>query len=325
MALGWCGRHGAAIVIYEEVVRRFGDVTDLKLRSFVAVALFRKGVESSMEGRFDEAIGVYSEIVQRFGDAIELELRKYVARALVNRGSELRNLGRIENAISTCDEVFRRFGDAPEPELREAVSRALNLKGDALADQLGKFDEAKQAYLESLRILPDDARVPRINLVWAYLATARVAEAETLRLDLGEVQSSEVALIDAAIAIVRDNFGAAADLLGRALDDGQTSDATDGFDTLLRFLRLAEARGYGERLIAWFEASRHAEPLAPLYAAFVAYVGGERFLLDINPEVRQPARQIYQWFNGHRRKVDVQEARPPAKSRRGRPQKRRGQ
>ena len=43
----------------------------------------------------------------------------------------------------------------------------------------------------------------------------------------------------------------------------------------------------------WFEASSFDIKYAPVHAAFVAYVRGERFLRDVNPEVRRPAQDFY--------------------------------
>jgi hypothetical protein len=38
----------------------------------------------------------------------------------------------------------------------------------------------------------------------------------------------------------------------------------------------------------WFEAGGFDIKYAPVHVAFVAYVSGERFLRDVNPEVRRP-------------------------------------
>jgi hypothetical protein len=114
--------------------------------------------------------------------------------------------------------------------------------------------------------------------------------------------------------------------LETALSGDQQILSASYFDDLLRLLRLAHARGFGEKLIAWFDESGHADRQAPVYAAFVAFVRGEQFLRDVNPEVRAPAEKIYQWLmrlrNRQRPSGKPDDGKP--KRRRGRPPKRRG-
>lgn len=119
-------RLSEAIAVYEEVVRRFGHATDLRLQGAVASALFNKGFVLGELGRHDEEVATYDEMLRRFGDAPDLLLRLQVARALINKGVHLVDLGRVEEAASTCEEVLRRFGEAPDLALREPVARALN-------------------------------------------------------------------------------------------------------------------------------------------------------------------------------------------------------
>ena len=151
-----------------------------------------------------------------------------------------------------------------------------------------------------------------------------------VRRDLADLPEPGLALLDAALELAADNFGAATAHLDRALDPGLDRDRWDFHDDLLRLLRLAHARGYGEKLIGHFErASQAANPpplaerMAPVYAALVALVRGERHLLNFNPEVRGPATAIYRSLVAPLRGPEG-ETRAPKKSRRGRPPKRRG-
>lgn len=75
-------------------------------------------------------------------------------------------------------------------------------------------------------------------------------------------------------SLARDDFGVATGHLAAALGDDPTAAASEHARGLERLLRLAERRGHGERLIAWFEESGFADRLAPVHAAFVAYVRG---------------------------------------------------
>ena len=127
-----------------------------------------------------------------------------------------------------------------------------------------------------------------------------MVEAADAQRDLADLPEPGLALLDAALELAADNFGAATAHLDRALDAGLDRDGWDFHDDLLRLLRLAYARGYGEKLIGHFERASQtanlpplAERMAPVYAALVAFVRGERHLLNFNPEVRGPATTIY--------------------------------
>jgi len=70
-------------------------------------------------------------------------------------------------------------------------------------------------------------------------------------------------------------------------------------------------------------AAGHAERLAPIHAALIALVRGERQLLNFNPETRGPAETILSpppRADSRRRDAGAQKA----CGRRGRPSKRRG-
>lgn len=119
----------------------------------------------------------------------------------------------------------------------------------------------------------------------------RVRRSE-IRSQIAELPTVGLAFIDAAIALSVENIGDALANLEIALTGDLEAGTWDFQDDQLRFLRFAVAHGYGDRLIEWFDLSGFADKIAPLFAAFKAYVRGERTLLDFNPEVRQPAKQI---------------------------------
>ncbi|TMJ16184.1 MAG: hypothetical protein E6G94_04705 [Alphaproteobacteria bacterium] len=130
------------------------------------------------------------------------------------------------------------------------------------------------------------------------------------------------ALLDAGLALASDDPGVAAGHLVAALGDDPAEAVSEYVRDLERLLRLAEQRGHGERLIAWFEESGLADRLAPVHAAFVAYVRGERTLLDVNPEVRRPAQILYDRLDAPRQyRRGKARGQAPAKRGRGRPPK----
>lgn len=124
LTLGKMGKNAEEIAIYDEVVRRFGEATEMPLRERVAIALVNKGNTLGKMGKNAEAIAIYDEVVRRFGEATEAPLREQVAKALVNKGITLGQMGRNAEAIAIYDEVERRFGEAKEAPLSKQVSKA---------------------------------------------------------------------------------------------------------------------------------------------------------------------------------------------------------
>ncbi|HEY0328787.1 MAG TPA: tetratricopeptide repeat protein [Rhodopseudomonas sp.] len=349
--LGSSERNEEAIAVYDEVVRRFGDAEQPELREGVARALVGKGATLDSVGQSEDAIRVYDEVVRRFGSGDQPALSEAVAHALVNKGVRLGLLGRSEEGIAVFKEVVSRFGMSDQPELRALVVRALDfgsttsielgrfeeaeklcrraaeidskdsaawtLLGNTLADHSGKPSEAEAAYREAMSI-SDPTMFAEANLAWLLLAAGRTSELAPLRAALGELHPVGRGLLDAAVEISSDNFGAATLHLQEALAGDQDQLRSTFFDDLLRLLRIAESRGYGEKLIAWFVESGQAERQAPLYAAFVGYVRGPQFLLDFSPEIRKPAEPILRWLSSRRNSQPVQNP-PKPKRRRGRP------
>ena len=56
-----------AIAVYDEVIARFGNVTEVQVRKYVAEAMVNQGEVLESLGGKEEAIEVYDEIIRRFG------------------------------------------------------------------------------------------------------------------------------------------------------------------------------------------------------------------------------------------------------------------
>jgi hypothetical protein len=362
VTLGADGRGAGAIAAYDELIARFGEGSEPPLREVVVKALFNKGVRLGAGGDSAGAIATYNELIARFGEALEPVTREQVAKALFNKGHKLGADGDNAGAIATYDELIARFHEAPEPALREEVAKALYNKGSTLDDMgernfgieeaetslaiISKLDEERgsslrpfaarglgdrlidrrEDYARAEPLLIEAAKAfpgaVRLSLAWLYLLNGRPAEAAQARAELEGVPTPQRALLDAGRALASDDFGVATGHLAAALGDDPAAAASEHERDLERLLRLAERRGHGERLIDWFEESGFAERLAPVYAAFVAYVRGERTLLDVNPEVRRPAQILYDRLDAPRqyRRSKAPSA-APVKRGRGRPRK----
>jgi tetratricopeptide (TPR) repeat protein len=355
-SLDLLGRSQEAISVFDDVVIRFAAAEEPALRQQVARALFNKGVALGSLGRGEEEMSVYDDVVSRFGAAAESLLREEVAGASYNKAATLFSLGRSDEAIAVYEHAIRRFEAAEEPEIRQIVlvarraaagalvsrgrieeaetvwRRAVELDprdlaawislGNMLADHSSRVEEAKAAYRSAISI-SDTGQIAEANLAWLFVASGRMSDATALRGSLDKLHPVGQGLLDAALEISADNFGAATTHLSEAFTGDQKQLNSTFSDDLLRLLRIAEARGFGEKLIAWFVESGQAEQRAPIYAAFVAYVRGDRFLLDFSPEVRKPAERILRWLSSRRKVERTETPGSQPKRRRGRPPRKR--
>jgi tetratricopeptide (TPR) repeat protein len=82
--------------------------------------------------------------------------------------------------------------------------------------------------------------------------------------------------------------------IGKAAQSGDSGLLSANLEELQRLLWFVIARGQGSILRSWTEREEFPEKFAPLYYAVVAAIDGEDHLLQINPETRRPAAQIYQ-------------------------------
>ncbi len=145
VALGKMGKSVEAIAAYDDLVKRFGESTELRLRELVATALRNKGVTLGDMGKSEEGVAVHDDVVKRFGESKELPLQEQVADALVNKGVALGQMGKSEEEIAAYDDLVKRFGESKELPLQEQVATALFNKGATLG-QVSKSEEAIAVY-----------------------------------------------------------------------------------------------------------------------------------------------------------------------------------
>ena len=158
------GETEAAVALWDEVFKRFGNSTAPELQEWVAQALFAKGLACGERGDFEAEIALYDEVVKRFGDSDRPELQERVAKALINKGivcGEREDFD-FEAAVALYDEVVKRFGDSTAPELQEWVAVALVNKGVACRRR-GDFEAAVALYDEVVKRF-DDSTAPELQL-----------------------------------------------------------------------------------------------------------------------------------------------------------------
>jgi len=281
------------------------------LSSFYAPAELMKMKAELIAGGSASLHPLYREALEAAG-----EERGSLARAAVPEPSvETSQLGRSSDLLREAEHIVRHWVERDQTNYD-----GWSLLGSILADHSGHPAEAEAAYRKAMTISGDRV-IAEANLAWLLLASGRLSEIASLESALTKLDPVGRALLDAARALVQDNFGDATGHLQQALNGDQEQLNATFSDDLLRLLRIAAQRGYGEKLIEWFNQSGQADRRAPVYAAFVAFVRGERFLLDFSPEIRKPAESIFRWLNSRSDRSPSTPDKPARK--RGRPPRKR--
>ena len=171
-----------AIAVYDEVIARFGNVTEVQVRKYVAEAMVNQGEVLESLGGKEEAIEVYDEIIRRFGEAREPALREQLGRAVLKKetlgtappqpvapepvahqppvqeeGETLGTLGQTQEKLSPGEY-------ATETDLPHEAAKALVAKGVAL----GTPQEAIEVY---------DEVISRFGMAMGVEVSEQVAEA----------------------------------------------------------------------------------------------------------------------------------------------------
>jgi tetratricopeptide (TPR) repeat protein len=145
------GRHAEAIIIHDELLRRFDeDTTNPKIREHLAIALLNKGISLTLLAppQYEAGIDAFNQVIRRFRHDTSPMQREQVAWALYNKGYALGLLAepqrRKEISVYNC--LIKHFGN--DPALDEIVSWALYNKGVAF----GKLEPAKhQAAIDTYK------------------------------------------------------------------------------------------------------------------------------------------------------------------------------
>jgi len=309
---GWRAEwHVAVREAHAEVLRAkqdsWGDRAKViigRLESWIEA--LKRAVELFEEADVDGSLEVLNAMIASFDNSSPLST---VLVALYLRGFALESVDRISEALAAYDEALSRAGDADSPKVQKAAAQVLNSKGRVLADHFGRYAEAEEAYRRGAELAPESDMLCA-NLAWLLIETGRSNEAATLLAGLSTLAPEGRALLDAGLEIAADNYGSGVAHLGAALDMTLEDGKSPFFEDLLRLLRLTVTRGYGERMLDWFKESGNADRYAPVYGALVARVRGEKYLRDLNPEVRRFAEKFYDFLSRPK-----QEELPPPKKR----------
>jgi tetratricopeptide (TPR) repeat protein len=148
-----------AIKVYDELITRFSNHTDLAVLEALAKALFFKGMILDSLDRTEEVIVVCDELITRFVSHTEIPLLERLADALFLKGVSLNSLGRTGEAITAYNELITLFFNHTELPLLERFADALFLKGISLSS-LGHAEEAITAYNELITLFSSHTEFP---------------------------------------------------------------------------------------------------------------------------------------------------------------------
>jgi tetratricopeptide (TPR) repeat protein len=176
-------RPADALVVYDEILARFRNLTSQRMRDVLAKAgasrltclntlktltgeefdrdfpdlpvaqrdavrdTITRGAELAEAGKVREGIALFDEVLHAHAEAAHPELRHQCARALANKVYWLRQLGQFERVIDAADLMDARYGEELSMTVQERVARCLEHKCIAL-DKLGRQDEELRLYGE---------------------------------------------------------------------------------------------------------------------------------------------------------------------------------
>ena len=139
-----------ALVLWDELLLRFGQSRNPAVLERVAKALVNKGVRLGGMDRPEDKLDAYEEVVRRFGESKNPAVLEQVAMALFNKGVTLGGMDRPEDELDAYEEVVCRFGESKNPAVLELVAKALVNKGFTLVG-MDRPEDGLDAYEEVVR------------------------------------------------------------------------------------------------------------------------------------------------------------------------------
>jgi tetratricopeptide (TPR) repeat protein len=94
-----------ALDLIDELVTRFGQVSEFEMRLQTGHALLKKAILLGLLERWESAIAVEDEIIKRYADEAELELKEDAARALSLKALAFRKLDKLDESINAWEEL----------------------------------------------------------------------------------------------------------------------------------------------------------------------------------------------------------------------------
>lgn len=285
------GRFEDQILAYSDFIEKYSTKTAMGIIVSVKKAMFQKARILRTLSRSEDAIDTYNQITDLIKDYKEMQMKYDFTAAVEMKALLYSKMQRFEDEFEMYEIIVSRLENETDKTLIENYQDALVNVAKYIFWTKGNANEAIER-LQTLLRSDSQNILAAANLLWMLIASGKINEAKILIEQLDEIVGGGKALMHAGIELSRENLGASLEHLKDALDKGLDGDF-DFSEDFLWYLRIGTDRGYGERLIEWFSETGNSDRYAPFYGAFVAYVRGEHFLLDLNPEVRGVATPLF--------------------------------
>lgn len=155
------GKDQEAFVVYERLVRQYGNSRNEESRRAVASGLVFKAAALGSRGRFEEAIAAADDCMHRYGT--DPSLRNQTCVALTSKCAGLISLLRLKEAVTLCDDILREYSGDTAPVICQALEKVRGYRIKAITDEAEvSGQEALMTFAKSLRGLqsqPSDKEV----------------------------------------------------------------------------------------------------------------------------------------------------------------------
>lgn len=235
------GNLADALPQYDELIKRFGDSSNLQVQTCVGWALTNKGKRLLELQRPQDSVQNFKEVRRRFGASSDPELLATVATSIFFEADALRKLDRHDHALQLYDDIVKRFGDSTDDYLLWYAAISLDSKADVLRDT-ERREEALQLYDEVVRRFGQSSDN---NLLWT-VASSLQSKAETL----AQLERPEEAL--AVYGEVVDRFHKSSDSW---IKSAVAWSLISKGNLLARLTRVLEAGKSYDYVVEWFGES----------------------------------------------------------------------
>lgn len=198
------------------------------------------------------------------------------------------------NRLEEAEELFESA-----LAIDEGYLPALNKIGTLRLFRDNDVVRAKEAFERASELSPEHGPyLANLKLVELYSSSAEEISEEGTKYLLDQLCECGAAFVKALVALKNDDFGNAINEFQVGLEHDHAVTHSPHGALLTLFLREAQTRQFGRKLMSALEERGLDEKYWPVYTALDAFLLGEERLKDVNPEVRESAKLIYAWLAG---------------------------
>jgi len=114
------------LVIYDDIIKRFGNTQDEESKELLAEAFLNKGIRlGKIKGREEAAIAVYTNLLKHFIDNTNETINESLSTAMLNIGFEHSKLGNTDIAKEMYYGLLKRFQICDNELINDSLAQAL--------------------------------------------------------------------------------------------------------------------------------------------------------------------------------------------------------